>query len=130
MTTMNGLLKPAAVIASIAFASIAFSVHTGGVASPARADEMPVCTGQNLGAASCFSGKLCECIHDRGGSVTGTPAGFRWDCGVLRPKCGEAADAPATQNEFTGPYPLAIDIDRSGDRGRVGHGHGGRRPIR
>ncbi len=114
---MNGLLKPAAVIASIALSAL-----TGGIDSPARAGDMPVCTGQSLGAASCFSGKLCECIHDRGGSVTGTPAGFRWDCGVLRPKCNEVADAPANPNEFNGPYPQAIGIDRSDNSVRVRQG--------
>lgn len=105
---MNGLVKSTAVIVLIAF-----SVITGGMDSSARASDASLCTGQNLGAASCFSGKLCACIHDRGGSVTGTPAGFRWDCGVLRPKCDQAADAPANPNEFKGPYPQAIGIDRS-----------------
>lgn len=125
MTTINGLLKPVAVVASIAFLAL-----TGGMAFPARAGDMPVCGGPNLGAASCFSGKLCECIHDRGGSVTGTPEGFRWDCGILRPKCGEAADAPANPDEFSGPYPLAVEIDRSDDDGRVRQHPGRRRPIR
>jgi hypothetical protein len=125
MTTTNDLTKPVAVIASIALLALA-----GGIAFPACAGDMPVCSGQSLGAASCFSGKLCECIHDRGGSVTGTPEGFRWDCGILRPKCGEAADAPANPNEFNGPYPLAVGIDRWDNGGRVGQNPGGRRPIR
>ena len=125
MTTTSGLLKPVAVIASISFLTL-----TGDMAFPARADDMPVCSGQNLGAASCFSGKLCECIHDRGGSVTGTPEGFRWDCGILRPKCGEAADAPANPDEFSGPYPLAVGIDRWDNGGRGREHPGGRRPIR
>jgi hypothetical protein len=108
MMTMKGLFKTSAVIASIAFPAL-----SDGVSSPARAGDMPVCAGQSLGTTSCFSGKLCECIFDRGGSVTGNPEGFHWDCGILRPKCGEAADAPANPNEFNGPYPLAVDIDRS-----------------
>jgi len=125
MATISGLLKPVAVIASIAYSAL-----TGGIASPARAGDMPVCSGQNLGAASCFSGKLCECIYDRGGSVTGIPDGFRWDCGILRPKCGEAADAPANPDEFSGPYPLAVGIDRWDNDERVRQDPGGRRPIR
>lgn len=80
---------------------------------PARADDPPSCTRDSLGQAACFSPKLCECIYDRGGAITGTPAGYRWDCGTLRPNCGEAANRPATINEYTGPYPLAIGIDRS-----------------
>jgi len=125
MTTVSGLLKLVAVIASISFLALA-----GGLAFSARAGDMPVCSGQNLGAASCFSGKLCECIHDRGGSVTGTPESFRWDCGILRPKCGEAADAPANPDEFNGPYPLAVGIDRWDNRGPGRQHPGGRRPIR
>jgi hypothetical protein len=125
MKTTSDLLKPVAVIASIALLAL-----TDGMAFPARAGDMPVCGGQNLGAASCFSGKLCECIHDRGGSVTGIPEGFRWDCGILRPKCGEAADAPANPDEFNGPYPLAVGIDRWDDAGRGRQHPGGRRPTR
>lgn len=125
MTKMNGFIKPAGVIAFIAFSAL-----SGGDRFSARADDMPVCTGQSLGAASCFSGKLCECIHDPGGSVTGIPAGFRWDCGILRPKCGEAADAPANPNEFNGPYPLAVGIDRYDNGPRFRPGGGGRPPIR
>ena len=60
----------------------------------------------------------------------GTPDGFRWDCGILRPKCGEAADAPANPNEFNGPYPLAVGIDRSDDSVGFRPGQGGRRPFR
>ncbi len=81
--------------------------------TPARAGDAPACNRESLGQASCFSPTLCECIYDRGGSITGTPAGYRWDCGNLRPRCGETANAPATMNEFKGPYPLAIGIDRS-----------------
>jgi hypothetical protein len=125
MTTMKGLFKTSAVVAAIAFPAL-----SGGVASPAGAGDMPVCAGQSLGATSCFSGKLCECIYDRGGSVTGIPEGFRWDCGILRPKCGEAADAPANPNEFDGPYPLAVGIDRSDNGVGFRQGQGGRRPFR
>ena len=76
------------------------------------AEDAPVCGQSTLGQVTCLSAKLCECIHDRDGSITGTPAGYRWDCGILRPKCGEAVDKPATLNEYKGPYPLAIGIDR------------------
>jgi hypothetical protein len=81
-------------------------------AQPVFAEDAPVCGQSTIGQLTCLSAKLCECIHDRGGSITGTPAGYRWDCGILRPKCGEAADKPATLNEYKGPYPLAIGIRR------------------
>ena len=93
------------VIAS--FICLAFAGMAG---TPATAGDAPRCDGESLGQASCFSTKLCECIYDRGGAITGTPPGYRWDCGNLRPNCGDAANPPATMNEFTGPYPLAIGI--------------------
>jgi len=90
------------------------SLALAGLAStPSRADEAATCNQASLGRTSCKSPTLCECIYDRGGSITGTPAGYRWDCGNLRPNCGETANSPATMNEYTGPYPLAIGIDRS-----------------
>ena len=125
MTTIERLLKTAAVITPLALSTV-----TGIPTSAVRADDMPACASQSLGAAACFSGTQCECIYDRGGTVTGTPAGFRWDCGVLRPKCGEAADAPATIDPFNGPYPLAVGIDRFDNGDRIRPGDIERRPIR
>lgn len=98
---------------SVAIATFVCLAVPGFADTPARAEDAASCNQQTLGQASCFSPKLCECIYDRGGSITGTPPGYRWDCGNLRPTCGGAANAPATMNEFQGPYPLAIGIDRS-----------------
>lgn len=81
--------------------------------SPPRAQERSACVRETLGAAACFGGKLCECVYDRGGRMTGMPAGYRWDCGILRPQCGGGAGVPATLNPYTGPYPLSVGIDRS-----------------
>jgi hypothetical protein len=92
-----------------AYICLAFAAMIG---TPAGAQDAPRCTGESLGQASCFSNRLCECIYDRGGAITGTPPGYRWDCGNLRPNCGEAANPPATLNEYKGPYPLAIGIGR------------------
>ena len=54
-------------------------------AAPASA---PRCTPQREGEAACLDGKLCECRHDPGGTLTGRRPGARWNCGVLRPSCG------------------------------------------
>jgi hypothetical protein len=61
------------------------------LAAPGMAQEIPACTQDRVGAAACMSGKLCSCGYQRGGSVSGRPDGYRWDCGALRPACGEAA---------------------------------------
>lgn len=98
---------------SVTIATLVCLAFPGFADTPTRAEDSPSCNRQTLGQASCISPTLCTCIYDRGGSITGTPPGYRWDCGNLRPTCGEDANAPATMNEYEGPYPLAIGIDRS-----------------
>jgi hypothetical protein len=71
-------------------------------ATPAAAQEIPACNQDRVGAVACMSGKLCACGYQRGGIVSGRPDGYRWDCGVLRPACGEAL-APPAQGQ---PLPL------------------------
>lgn len=72
-------------------------------AVPARA-EPPACTATRQGMAACFGEKLCSCRWAPGGSLTGRPAGYHWDCGALRPACGTApAGPPATETS-----PLAL----------------------
>jgi hypothetical protein len=56
----------------------------------ALAQDMPACGPGRTGAVACMSGKLCLCRFERGGQLTGNPDGHRWDCGVMRPQCGEA----------------------------------------
>jgi hypothetical protein len=58
--------------------------------SAAAAQEIPACNQDRVGAVACMAGKLCACGYARGGSVSGRPDGYRWDCGPLRPACGEA----------------------------------------
>lgn len=64
------------------------------LALPAAAQEIPACNETRAGAVACLSGKLCSCGFARGGSVAGRPDGYRWDCGALRPACGEALPPP------------------------------------
>lgn len=64
------------------------------LAAPAAAQEIPSCTAERAGAVACLSGKLCACGFARGGSLAGRPDGWRWDCGALRPACGEALAPP------------------------------------
>ena len=78
------------------------------VASHAAADAQPapLCTPEREGASACLDGKLCECRHDPGGTLTGRRAGARWDCGALRPACGPALPPPdvAGQPQFAPPF--------------------------
>jgi len=65
-----------------------------GFAPTAAAQEPPGCDAARVGAVACMAGRLCACRFDRGGSLTGLPDGHRWDCGILRPACGEALPPP------------------------------------
>jgi hypothetical protein len=82
------------------------------------AAAQPRCTPAREGEVACFDGKLRECRHDPGGTLTGRRAGTRWDCGALRPGCGgpapaEAGQPPAAERApppplFPPPYPPAV----------------------
>ena len=80
------------------------ALHAAGTAASA-----PRCTPQREGEVACLDGKLCECRHESGGSITGRRAGTRWNCGALRPACGAApaeAGQPAERNPPFFPMPL------------------------
>ncbi len=84
--------------------------------SHAKAQE-PACTTERAGIVACIAGKLCSCGYDRGGSVTGMPAGYRWDCGIKRPSCG-GAEVPATLDEYPYPLPPGLTIEEPQRRQR------------
>ena len=65
------------------------------LAGPAGAQTPPACAPAREGMVACFGEKLCECRWQPGGTLTGRPAGHRWDCGVLRPACGVAPAGPS-----------------------------------
>jgi hypothetical protein len=103
---------PAAAVAAVVLVSgVLFSGFIP--VSRAGAQPPPACDAASLGMATCLAGKMCACTYERGGVATGVPAGYRWDCGILRPGCGSSFEQPATLNPFTGPYPTAVGIDRS-----------------
>jgi hypothetical protein len=75
--------------------------------------QAPVCDARSAGTVACLASKLCACGFERGGSMTGRPAGYRWDCGVLRPGCGGDATTPATTGGYQGALPEALSLDGS-----------------
>lgn len=81
--------------------------------------QPPACTAQRVGQLSCQVSVLCECRHFHASAMEGTPAGYRWDCGTLRPRCGEAKqNQDPTVNPYEGPYPYIYEHDRSYDQRR------------
>ena len=87
------------------------------VAPPGRAQQAqeppPACSAERAGLVACVAGKLCACRHERASAAAGLPAGFRWDCGVLRPGCG-AGEPPATLDRYPHPLPPGLGFDLSG----------------
>ena len=85
------------------------------LAAPAAAAnaQAPSCDQASLGTVACFVRKLCACTYVRGGTMTARAAGYRWDCGVMRPSCGGDLAVPATIDPFLGPLPSALSLDRN-----------------
>ena len=88
-------------------------LSSGWFGGAGQAQDAPMCNQVARGQVTCFATKLCECIYDRGGTTTGVPAGYRWDCGILKPSCEVV---PATIVDYGGyppSYPTSVAIDRS-----------------
>ena len=83
----------------------------GAVPLAAQAQEgvIPQCSVEMAGSLSCQANVACECQYFHASAAHGTPAGYRWDCGIKRPKC---AVVPA-EIGYDGPFPDAVGIDRS-----------------
>ncbi len=94
-----------ALIFTLCFALTAFA------APPGKAQEAPECNEDTFGQVACFSIKLCECIYDRGGTMTGLPARYRWDCGILRPTCFYTSTSIQEYRGTPPYYPYAAEID-------------------
>jgi hypothetical protein len=82
--------RPLALLLPLALASL-----PAPAGAQAQAGLPPACNAAREGMAACFGEKLCRCRFEPGGTLTGRPAGHRWDCGALRPACGTAPAGPA-----------------------------------
>lgn len=98
---------------------------TGSVAAAA---DPPVCASPSVGLVACIAGRLCSCRFERASQATGLPEGFRWDCGILRPACGEPQ--AATVDPWQGGLPDSLAIEPWRPIIRNGTGRGGGVPHR
>lgn len=106
--------RPYAVPALVLWAmALSAGLAIAAVPGRAAAQQIPSCTAAVAGALTCLQNTLCECRYDRGGRLSGQPAGWRWDCDILRPRCGATVEVPATINPYTGGWPNSVVIDRS-----------------
>ena len=107
---MNALAKSA--LSSLRATALVL-VSVGAMAAAGQAQDGPMCNQQAMGQVSCMANRMCECIYDRGGSVTGVPEGFRWNCGINRGRCEVE---PGTIIEYRGntpQVPYSVSIERS-----------------
>ena len=105
---------------------LAAMVLAGG--SVAAAADLPACASPSVGLVACIAGRLCSCRFERASQATGLPADFRWDCGILRPACGEPP--AATIDPWQGGLPDSLAIEPWRPIIRNGTGGGGGVPHR
>lgn len=78
----------------------------------ARAETaVETCSVDAVDRVACIAGRLCACRFVPGSPATGLPDGYRWDCGILRPRCGDPV--PATIDAWQGPLPEGLSLDQS-----------------
>jgi hypothetical protein len=68
------------------------------------------CSEATAGQLSVQADVQCECRFFTASGLAGTPAGYRWDCGILRARMNQ--DVPATANPYPYPLPYALSLDR------------------
>jgi hypothetical protein len=69
------------------------------------------CTESTAGQLSVQATVQCECRLFPASDLHGTPAGYRWDCGILRARTNH--EVPATSNPYPYPLPAALSLDRT-----------------
>jgi hypothetical protein len=81
-----------------------------GSASAASGQTFP-CTQDAVGQLSVQAGVRCQCVLSPGGSITGAPAGYAWDCGVLRGRMNQLV--PAGPESYQSPPIDSVIVDPS-----------------
>jgi hypothetical protein len=82
------------------------------VLGPARAEDIPECRAEIAGQLSVQAEVACECRYFTESFLAGTPAGYRWDCGILRPRLN--ATAPVDLNLYPYGVPDSLSLEQTG----------------
>jgi hypothetical protein len=77
--------------------------------APARGDP-PACNAAAAGQLSQQVSVQCACRLFPESRLAGTPAGYRWDCGILRARLNQ--DVPVDLNPYRYPLPDLFLLDR------------------
>lgn len=71
--------------------------------------ETFACNASSAGQLSVQANVQCACRSFTASEMRGTPAGYRWDCGILRARTNH--EVPATANPYPYPLPPALSLD-------------------
>ena len=75
----------------------------------AQVAEVPLCEAATVGQLSSQAGVRCACRQFPASALAGTPAGHRWECGLLRAR---VEPLPVDLNFYPYPLPDALSIER------------------
>lgn len=73
--------------------------------------QTPACGPASVGLVACIADQRCTCRFAFGSPATGLADGYRWDCGILQPSCGEPL--AATLDPYPGLLPEGLSIVRN-----------------
>lgn len=96
---MQRLLAAMTVLLPIALAVVTAAAQT----------EPPRCVAERAGQLNCQAGVACECRFFRESLLDATPAGWRWDCSALRPRCAPPAADGAVDRPILVPGGVVIE---------------------
>ena len=74
--------------------------------------EVQVCSAATAGELSVQADVQCECRFFQASAMAGTPEGYRWDCGILRPRLNYAV--PVDLNPYPYPLPEGLSVELPG----------------
>lgn len=69
------------------------------------------CDATTAGQLSVQANVQCACRFFAASGLRSTPAGYRWDCGILQARTNH--EVPATANPYPYPLPAALSLDRA-----------------
>ena len=79
--------------------------------SHAQEALVPACAATTAGQLSRQAGVRCACRFFPESGLAATPAGYRWDCGILRARLDD--DLLVDLNPYPYPLPDALSIERA-----------------
>ena len=82
------------------------------IVAPAGAEDIPECSAVTAGQLSVQTDVQCECRFFTESFLAGTPAGYRWDCGILRPR--RNAPVPVDLNVYPYGLPDSLSLEQTG----------------